>query len=79
MTESVAIASSTDVGTSVDRCEILQKKFDDFANDVAANRIRADMLTEVAKALRAEGHPDISKLEARRNVGCNLCCNQSSF
>ena len=68
ISDSITTARSTDVGHNVDRCEHLQKKFEDFANDVTANGVRVDMISEVVKALEEQGHPEVKTLHARREV-----------
>jgi spectrin alpha len=66
--ESTRTASSSDAGTNVERCEVLQKKCDDFANDVTANRTRVNALAELCASLRGQPHPDIQALEKRLKV-----------
>jgi hypothetical protein len=66
--DSSITAKSADVGLNVERCESLQKKFEDFANDVTANYLRVEALQQSASTLRDNSHPDIARMESRLKV-----------
>eukprot|EP00051_Salpingoeca_urceolata_P015618 m.203546 g.203546 ORF g.203546 m.203546 type:complete len:3713 (+) comp18455_c2_seq3:139-11277(+) len=55
--ERAVLASSTDTGKDLEDCEILQKKFDDFAHDVEKQeKPRLLALQETAATMAAAGH-----------------------
>lgn len=62
-------AADTDVGKDLEHVEVLLKKLEDFANDLAANEPRVDAVNENAVQLIAEGHPETAGIQARQKVG----------
>ena len=62
------VAGSDDVGRDLEHAELLQKKFDDFNNDVTANETRVDALSHLALDLISGGHPENDAIKARLQV-----------
>eukprot|EP00043_Microstomoeca_roanoka_P018637 m.201569 g.201569 ORF g.201569 m.201569 type:complete len:2469 (+) comp16866_c1_seq3:1085-8491(+) len=62
------IASSKDVGKDLEHVEMLQKKFDDFTNDLAASDARIDAVNKIAIELIRQGHPDNSFIQQRQQT-----------
>jgi hypothetical protein len=62
------IAGSDDVGKDLEHNEVLQKKFEDFVNDVSANETRVDTFNQTSIALIASGHPDLEAIKAKQQV-----------
>ena len=63
-----AIASQTDVGTDLENNELIQKKFDEFLKDLAANETRINTVDELANKFVQQGHSDAPVIENRRNA-----------
>ena len=62
------VAGAEDLGADVETCEALQKKFEDFNNDIAANEPRLEALTERAAQLVAEQHPSAAAIQAQQQA-----------
>ncbi len=67
--DKIAIATSDDVGKDLEHVEVLEKKFDDFNNDVNANETKVDALNEGALSLISLGHPEVNAIKSRQHVG----------
>ncbi len=68
MQDRIVIASSDDVGKDLEHVEVLEKKFEDFTNDLAANESRLDLVNEYAVSLIADGHPELEAIKAHLQV-----------
>jgi spectrin alpha len=68
ISDKIAIASADDVGKDLEHVEVLEKKFEDFNNDVHANETRVDAINESALALISLGHPDVDAIKIRQRV-----------
>lgn len=66
----VAIASDTDIGKDLEHVEMLQKKFEDFTQDLNASDGRIDALSKMALTLTREAHPEAEAIQARELVRC---------
>ena len=62
--DKAAVARSTDVGADLEHCDAQLKKFEDFSNDVAANKPRLETLAAKAEQLTGEGHPASEAIRA---------------
>jgi hypothetical protein len=61
-------AAAEDVGNDLEHNELLQKKFEDFSNDLAANETRVDAISQSAVTLIGNGHPDVEAIKAKQQV-----------
>ena len=61
-----AIAKQQDVGNDLEHNEVIQKKFDEFLKDVAANETRVTTVNELANKFVQQGHSDAPVIQARR-------------
>ena len=68
ISDKVAVASSKEVGKDLEHNEDLQKKFDDFYNDLVASEARIDTLNESALKLIGNAHPDQATIRNRQQV-----------
>lgn len=59
-------ASTTDTGNDLEHNELLQKKFEDFTNDLTANEARVDAISQSAVTLIGNGHPDVDAIKAKQ-------------
>lgn len=64
--ERMTIASSEDIGRDLEHCEILQKKFEEFCNDLNANEARVEAINERALSLISDGHPEGDTIRQRQ-------------
>ena len=62
------VASDTDIGKDLEHVEMLQKKFEDFTQDLNASDGRVDALSNLALELTREGHPEMAAIQAREQV-----------
>jgi spectrin alpha len=60
------IAGAEDLGADVETCEVLQKKFEDFNNDIAANEPRLETLNGKTAQLTAEQHPSAAVIQEQQ-------------
>ena len=56
--EKAQIASQEEIGRDLEHCEMLQRKFEDFYNDLSADEARLDSLNSLAQTLIEEGHSE---------------------
>ncbi len=61
-----AVASSEELGKDLEHVEMLQKTFTDFMKDLEANNTRIQKLSQQAKKLLGERHPDSDMIETRQ-------------
>eukprot|EP00042_Codosiga_hollandica_P029214 m.159345 g.159345 ORF g.159345 m.159345 type:complete len:2437 (+) comp53015_c0_seq1:84-7394(+) len=66
MNDRIVIASSDDVGKDLEHVEVLEKKFDDFNNDLMANETRVDSVNDFALTLITDGHPERDAIKAKQ-------------
>lgn len=78
--DKLLIAGSDDVGKDLEHVELLEKKFEDFSNDIAANEVRLESINQSAFVLIGEAHPESKTIKSRQQVGY-LCMSiyDSSF
>ena len=62
------IASIEDTGKDLEHVDVLEKKFDDFSNDIVANETRLESLNAHGLSLITEGHPDVQAIKERLQV-----------
>eukprot|EP00118_Oscarella_pearsei_P025242 m.307813 g.307813 ORF g.307813 m.307813 type:complete len:2422 (+) comp42859_c0_seq1:216-7481(+) len=62
------VASSEEFGKDLEDVEVLQKKFDDFQKDLAANEARVNHVNGLTEKLLAEGHPEVELIESKTEV-----------
>jgi hypothetical protein len=62
------IASMDDTGNDLEHVDVLEKKFDDFSNDIVANETRLESLNANGLNLISEGHPDVQAIKDRLQV-----------
>ncbi|EGD77905.1 spectrin [Salpingoeca rosetta] len=62
------IASSKDVGKDLEHVGMLQKKFDDFTNDLTASDVRVDAVNKMAVDLIRQGHPEQTFIQQRQQA-----------
>lgn len=56
--EKAQIASQEETGRDLEHCEMLQRKFDDFLKDLAADGARLESVNSLGQRLIDEGHSD---------------------
>lgn len=56
-------ATSTELGDDLEHCEVLQKRFADFINDITANEARFAAFSNRAVELLGGGHPEAASIE----------------
>lgn len=60
------IASSDDTGKDLEHVDVLQKRFEDFMNDLTANELRIDAVHDMGKKLVEGEHPEAEQIQARQ-------------
>ena len=68
-TSQVEIATSKDVGKDLEHVGMLQKKFDEFTNDLNASDARVEAVNKSALELIRQAHPDQTFIQQRQQVG----------
>lgn len=67
-------AQVQDVGEDLEQVEVLQKKFDDFQNDLKANEVRLAEMNEIAMQLVSLGQTEAAlKIQTQMEVNFLLC------
>lgn len=62
-------AQVQDVGEDLEQVEVLQKKFDDFQNDLKANEVRLAEMNEIAMQLVSLGQTEAAlKIQTQMEV-----------
>jgi spectrin alpha len=62
------VAGVEDIGSELESCEALQKKFEDFNSDIAANEPRLDILVAKSLQLISEGHPSAEAIHEQQEI-----------
>lgn len=63
-------AQVQDVGEDLEQVEVMQKKFDDFQNDLRANEVRLAEMNEIAVQLMTVGQTEAAmKIQSQMQVG----------
>ena len=63
-------AQVQDVGEDLEQVEVMQKKFDDFQNDLRANEVRLAEMNEIAVQLMTVGQTEAAlKIKTQMQVG----------
>jgi len=63
-----AFVSSDEFGSDLEHVEVLQRKFDEFQKDMAAQEFRVTEVLELADRLVADGHPEEETIIRRKEV-----------
>lgn len=61
--------TSEEVGKDYEHVEAMQKKFDDFQKDMAANEVRIKELTVLAERLKEEHYTEYEMIQEMIEVG----------
>lgn len=62
-------AQVQDVGEDLEQVEVMQKKFDDFQNDLRANEVRLAEMNEIAVQLMTVGQTEAAlKIQTQMQV-----------
>lgn len=66
-------AQVQDVGEDLEQVEVMQKKFDDFQNDLRANEVRLAEMNEIAVQLMTVGQTEAAlKIKTQMQVRHNI-------
>lgn len=66
-------AQVQDVGEDLEQVEVMQKKFDDFQNDLRANEVRLAEMNEIAVQLMTVGQTEAAlKIKTQMQVSYSL-------
>ena len=60
--------SNDDSGTDLEHVEVLQRKFDEFQKDMAAQEFRVTEVLDLADRLIKDGHPEDETINRRKEV-----------
>lgn len=60
--------SSDEFGSDLEHVEVLQRKFDEFQKDMAAQEFRVTEVLELADRLIKDGHPEVETINRRKEV-----------
>lgn len=63
-----AFVSSDEFGSDLEHVEVLQRKFDEFQKDMAAQEFRVTEVLDLADRLVKEGHPEEETINRRKEV-----------
>ena len=66
VTDKEAFVTSEEFGTDLEHVEVLQRKFDEFQKDMAAQEYRVIEVNALAAKLLEEGHPEAQVITKRR-------------
>lgn len=66
VTDKEAFVTSEEFGTDLEHVEVLQRKFDEFQKDMAAQEYRVTEVNALAAKLLEEGHPEAQVITKRR-------------
>lgn len=58
---------------------MLQRKFDEFQKDMAAQEYRVTEVNQLAERLVLEGHPERETIVKRKDVSCDITYNHQIF
>lgn len=68
-------AQVQDVGEDLEQVEVMQKKFDDFQNDLRANEVRLAEMNEIAVQLMTVGQTEAAlKIKTQMQASLHLIC-----
>ncbi|XP_050699362.1 spectrin alpha chain-like isoform X2 [Eriocheir sinensis] len=62
-----AYVTSEEFGVDLEHVEVLQRKFDEFQKDMAAQEYRVTEVNALAEKLVSEGHPEVEVITKRKN------------
>ena len=68
MNDREAVVSVQDLGTDLEHNEVIQKKFDDFLKDLAANETRVNVANQLARKFVEQGHSDTPVIQQRQKA-----------
>lgn len=60
--------SSDEFGSDLEHVEVLQRKFDEFQKDMAAQEFRVTEVLDLADRLVKDGHPEVETINRRKEV-----------
>lgn len=60
--------SSDEFGSDLEHVEVLQRKFDEFQKDMAAQEFRVTEVLELADRLVKDGHPEVDTINRRKEA-----------
>lgn len=63
-----AFVSADEFGSDLEHVEVLQRKFDEFQKDMAAQEYRVTEVYQLAERLVLEGHPERETIVKRKDV-----------
>jgi len=66
VTDKETFVTSEEFGTDLEHVEVLQRKFDEFQKDMAAQEYRVTEVNALASKLLEEGHPEAQVITKRR-------------
>lgn len=73
-------AQVQDVGEDLEQVEVMQKKFDDFQNDLRANEVRLAEMNEIAVQLMTVGQTEAAlKIKTQMQVRFNVISNKNNI
>lgn len=73
-------AQVQDVGEDLEQVEVMQKKFDDFQNDLRANEVRLAEMNEIAVQLMTVGQTEAAlKIKTQMQVRFNFISNKNNI
>lgn len=66
-------------GSDLEHVEVLQRKFDEFQKDMAAQEYRVTEVNQLAERLVLEGHPERETIVKRKDVSIYVALDSSLF
>ena len=60
--------TSDEFGSDLEHVEVLQRKFDEFQKDMAAQEFRVTEVIELADRHIKDGHPEVETINRRKEV-----------
>ena len=66
ITDKETFITSEEIGTDLEHVEILQRKFDEFQKDMAAQEYRVTEVNTLADKLVTDGHPEVEVIKRRK-------------
>ncbi|KAB7494812.1 Spectrin alpha chain [Armadillidium nasatum] len=66
ITDKEAFVSSEEFGTDLEHVDLLQRKFDEFQKDMAAQEYRVTEVNTLADKLVSDGHPEVEIIQKRK-------------
>ena len=68
MLSSACLFTSDEFGSDLEHVEVLQRKFDEFQKDMAAQEFRVIEVLDLADRLVKDGHPEVDTINRRKEV-----------